>query len=174
MINIVLFQPEIGPNTGNIIRSCFVAGLKLHIIMPIAFDLDPKHLKRPAAGILLSEIEHEIHKNWQNFSEKYGQKNLFFITRYGQKLYTEVDFYTEIETKKDIFFVFGRESTGIPIEILKKNKEKCLRIPMIAKARSLNLANTVAIIAYEFHRQLNFKKLSRFEVLKGTNYLDEN
>ncbi|MBG0730904.1 tRNA (cytidine(34)-2'-O)-methyltransferase [Mycoplasma sp. 'Moose RK'] len=174
MINVVLFQPEIGPNTGNIIRSCFATNLKLHIIKPIAFDLDPKHLKRPAAGILLSDIEHEIHRNWDEFCEKYGKKNWFFITRYGQKLYTEVDFKKEITEKKDIFFIFGRESTGIPIEILKKNKKKCLRIPMLAKARSLNLANSVVIVAYEIHRQLNFQDLSHFEVQKGKNYLDEN
>lgn len=174
MINIVLFQPEIGPNTGNIIRSCFVANLKLHIIKPTAFDLEPKHLKRPAAGILLSDINHEIHNSWDKFSNKYGRNNLFFITRYGQKLYTDVDFGNEISVQKEIFLVFGRESTGIPINILRKNKEKCLRIPMVANARSLNLANTVVIVAYEIHRQRNFHKLSHFEVQKGKNYLDEN
>ncbi|AJR12602.1 TRNA/rRNA methyltransferase [Mesomycoplasma dispar] len=174
MINIVLFQPEIGPNTGNIIRSCFVLNMKLHIIKPIAFDLDPKHLKRPAAGILLSDIEHEIYENWQDFIIKYGKENLYFITRYGKKIYTDVNYNEEINEKSNIFLVFGRESTGIPVEILKKNKEKCLRIPMVAKARSLNLANTVVIVAYEVYRQLDFQDLSRFEVQKGKNYLDKN
>ncbi|WP_337903868.1 tRNA (cytidine(34)-2'-O)-methyltransferase [Mesomycoplasma ovipneumoniae] len=173
MINIVLFQPEIGPNTGNIIRSCFVLNMKLHIIKPIAFDLDPKHLKRPAAGILLSEIQHEIHSDWQNFEKKYSTKNFYFITRYGQKVYSQIDFKTEFNNNNsEIFLIFGRESTGIPIEILKSNKEKCLRIPMSAHARSLNLANSVVIVAYEIYRQLDFSGLSCFEVQKGKNYLD--
>ncbi|WP_434337158.1 tRNA (cytidine(34)-2'-O)-methyltransferase [Mesomycoplasma conjunctivae] len=175
MIHVVLFQPEISPNTGNIIRSCFATKVKLHIIKPIAFDLDPKYLKRPAAGKLLSDIEHEIHANYDDFVEKYGNKNIFYISRYGQKTFSNVDFNKEIEQiDEDIFIMFGRESTGIPKKILQANLEKCLRIPMFAQARSLNLANSVIIVVYEILRQLGYPDLSVYEVQKGKDYLERN
>ncbi|WP_027334317.1 tRNA (cytidine(34)-2'-O)-methyltransferase [Mycoplasma elephantis] len=174
MLNIVLYEPEICPNTGNIIRTCFALKAKLHIIKPLGFDLLPKYLKRPAAGHLLSDIEHEIHENYNEFDKKYKDKNIFYITRYGLKTYSDIDFLKESKKSNDIFVMFGRESTGIDKQILKKNINKCLRIPMYEKNRSINLANSVCVIGYEIMRQLDFPDLSKFEVQKSKDYLLKN
>ncbi|AEC45624.1 tRNA (cytidine(34)-2'-O)-methyltransferase [Mesomycoplasma hyorhinis] len=173
MIHIVLYQPEISPNTGNIIRSCFATNAKLHIIKPIAFELEPRYLKRPAAGKLLSDIEHEIHSNYDEFVKKYGDKKIFYITRYATQTYSDVDFKQIRDNNEDIFLMFGTESTGIPKSILSKNLNTCLRIPMQEKSRSLNLANSVVIVIYEVLRQLNFESLSLYEVQKGKYFLNE-
>ncbi|KKB26913.1 tRNA (cytidine(34)-2'-O)-methyltransferase [Mycoplasmopsis meleagridis] len=173
MLNIVLFEPEISPNTGNIIRTAFALNAKLHIIKPIAFDLDPKYLSRPAAGRLLSDIPHEIHASYKDFYNLYGKKNIYYLTRYGLKNYAQIDYKKELLEKNEIWIMFGKESTGIDKEILIKNLNNCLRIPMVDKMRSINLANTVAIVGYEIMRQLDFKELSLFETQKGKNYLEE-
>lgn len=172
MINIVLFNPEIPNNTGNIIRTCLATGSKLHIIKPIAFDLHPKWMKRSAAGRLLSDIEHEVHDSYEKFVEKYGDKKIHYITRYGQNTYAESDFKYETNDG-EVWVMFGKESTGIPKEILQKDLSRCLRIPMVAKERSLNLATTVMLLAYEIHRQNSFKGLSEFEVQKGKDFIKE-
>ena len=169
MINIILYQPEIPPNTGNIIRTCFATKSRLHIIKPIAFDLKPKWLKRAAAGKWLSDIEYEIHENYDEFNKKYQNKKIWYITRYGQKTYSNANFKNE----EEIWLMFGRESTGIPKEILKNNFEYCLRIPMIKENRSVNLANCVFLLTYEVLRQNNFKNLSKFEIQKGKNWILE-
>lgn len=169
MINIILFQPEIPGNTGNIIRTCLATNSKLHIIKPIAFSLTPKWMKRTAAGNLLSDIQHEIHENYKSFSKKYASKKIFYITRYGLKNYANTNF--KNNRKKDIFVMFGRESTGIPKTILQNSLDTCLRIPMAPNVRSLNLATTVMLIAYEIHRQNNFQGLSLYEVQKGKNWI---
>lgn len=174
MIHIVLYQPEISPNTGNIIRSCFATRAKLHIIKPIAFDLEPRYLKRAAAGKLLSDIEFEVHSSYEHFVNKYGNKNIFYITRYGQKVHSDVDFVDNYKTNEDIFFLFGTESTGIPKWILRPNLSKCLRIPMYSECRSLNLANTVVIVLYEVLRQLNYAGLSTLEVQKGYDFIEKD
>lgn len=98
----------------------------------------------------------------------------FYITRYGLKSYDKVDFKNEYSKDKNIFFMFGRESTGIDKEILKNNIDKCLRIPMVSKMRSINLANTVCIVGFEFMRQMNWKGLSLYEIQKGKEYLLED
>ncbi|WP_369024243.1 tRNA (cytidine(34)-2'-O)-methyltransferase [Mycoplasmopsis synoviae] len=174
MLNIVLYQPEISPNTANIIRSCYALGAKLHIIKPLGFDLHPKYFKRAAAGRLLSDIRHEVHDSYLDFYNKYKNANVFYITRYGLKSYDKVDFKNEYSKDKNIFFMFGRESTGIDKEILKNNIDKCLRIPMVSKMRSINLANTVCIVGFEFMRQINWEGLSLYEVQKGKEYLLED
>ncbi|MBN3534768.1 tRNA (cytidine(34)-2'-O)-methyltransferase [Mycoplasma procyoni] len=171
MLNIILYQPEISPNTGNIIRTCFALGAKLHIIKPIAFELEPRFLKRPAAGKRLSDIRHEVHANYDQFLEKYGNKKIYYITRYGQKTYSEVDFKKEEEQNEDIFVMFGTESTGIPKKILQKDLDACLRIPMVEENRSINLANSVVVVGYEIMRQLDFKNLSKYEVQKGKDFI---
>ncbi|VEU59126.1 tRNA (cytidine(34)-2'-O)-methyltransferase [Mesomycoplasma neurolyticum] len=171
MINIVLYQPEISPNTGNIIRTCFAIGAKLHIIKPIAFDLDPKYLKRPAAGKRLSDIRHEIHSSYDEFQKLHGHKNIYYLTRYALNIYSDIDFKKEFDSKQEIFLMFGTESTGIPKKILQNNLNNCLRIPMVPEARSINLANSVFLLAYEVMRQLNFKNLSLFEVQKGKEFI---
>ncbi|WP_117275720.1 tRNA (cytidine(34)-2'-O)-methyltransferase [Mycoplasmopsis edwardii] len=171
MLNIVLFQPEISPNTGNIIRTCFALGAKLHIIKPISFDLHPKYLKRAGAGRMLSDIRHEVHESYQAFYEKYKDKNIFYITRYGLKTYEQQDYKAELEQNKEVWLMFGRESTGIDKEILKNNLDNCLRIPMVSAMRSINLANSVCVIGFEVMRQLNWQNLSIYEVEKGKDFL---
>ncbi|AXE60705.1 RNA methyltransferase [[Mycoplasma] phocae] len=171
MINIILYQPEISPNTANIIRTCFSANAKLHIIKPIAFDLHPHWLKRGAAGHFLSEIQHEIHENYEQFFQKYGHKNIYYITRYGLKNYSNVSFGTELQNSNELWIMFGTESTGIPKKIMQKNIDNCLRIPMNINCRSLNLANSVAIVLYETLRQNNFDGLSEYESQKGKDFI---
>ncbi|WP_369086075.1 tRNA (cytidine(34)-2'-O)-methyltransferase [Metamycoplasma spumans] len=173
MINIVLYEPEISPNTSNIIRTCYAANAKLHIIKPIAFDLHPHWMKRSGAGHFLSEIPHEIHNSYADFEKKYGNKNIFYITRYGLKNYADVKLKEELNTHGDIWFMFGTESTGIPKKIMQNKIENCLRIPMYFECRSLNLANTVAIVLYEMLRQNDYEGLSKFEHQKGKNFILE-
>ncbi|ENY69488.1 tRNA/rRNA methyltransferase [Mycoplasmopsis bovigenitalium 51080] len=173
MLHIVLYQPEICPNTGNIIRTCYALGAKLHIIKPIGFELLPKWLSRPAAGRLLSDIQHEIHASYDDFYKKYSSKNIFYITRYGQKSYVEPNYKNVAMQDHEIWVMFGRESTGIDKQILSSNISNCLRIPMVSAMRSLNLANCVSIIGFEIMRQLDFEGLSYFESQKGKFYLNE-
>lgn len=173
MINIVLYQPEIPTNTGNIIRTCLATGSKLHIIKPISFDLHPKWIKRAGAGRLLSDIQHEVHESYDAFKQKYGDKKIFYVTRYGQHNYSDAPF-TKVENETgEIWLMFGRESTGIPKEILKTSLDTCLRIPMVPEERSLNLATTVTLLSYEVHRQTGFKGLSQYEVQKGADFIEK-
>ncbi|WP_084177989.1 tRNA (cytidine(34)-2'-O)-methyltransferase [Mycoplasma buteonis] len=174
MLNIVLYQPEICPNTGNIIRTCFALGAKLHIIKPIGFDLHPKWLRRYGAGRMLSDIPHEVHASYEDFAKKYNDKKIFYVTRYGLKTYADVDYKTEYQNTKEVWMMFGRESTGIDKKVLQDHLEDCIRIPMVSAMRSINLANCVSILGFEVMRQLEFVELSIYEVEKGKNYLIEN
>ena len=173
MINIVLYQPEIPTNTGNIIRTCLATGAKLHIIKPISFDLHPKWMKRSGAGRLLSDIKHEVHASYEDFKNKYGDNKIFYVTRYGQNNYSDASFKKSMDTNGEVWLMFGRESTGIPKEILKTSLDTCLRIPMVPEERSLNLATTVTLLAYEVHRQTGFRGLSEYEVQKGKDWINE-
>lgn len=176
MLNIVLYQPEIFPNTGNIIRTCFALNAKLHIIKPISFDLHPKYLKRAGAGKMLSNIQHEIHDNYTEFIKKYKDKKIYYVTRYGLKLYTENNYKQDVLDNSEVWIMFGRESTGIDKYILKENVKNCIRIPMVSQMRSLNLANCVSIVGFEIMRQLDFNELSFYEDQKGKYYIlnDDN
>ncbi len=167
MINVVLYQPEIPPNTGNIIRTCYATGAKLHIIKPIAFDINHPNIKRAAAGRTINDIEYEIYDNYEEFNKKHSNKKIYYLTRYGMTNYCSIDFKNE----SDIWIMFGTESTGIPKKILKNSIETCLRIPMTSKCRSLNLANTVNLVVYEILRQKNFVGLSEYEVQKGKDFI---
>lgn len=167
MINIVLFEPEIPQNTGNIMRTCVVFNMKLHIIEPIGFSLDEKHLKR-AHMDYIDKLDYKIYKNWNEFYSKHNDGQYAYFTRYAMKSFDECKFDAN---QSNIYLVFGKESTGIDKHILKDNLEYCYRIPMIADARSLNLSNTVAIGAYECLRQIGFDGLSDREVIKGEDFL---
>ncbi len=169
MINVVLYQPEIAPNTGNIIRSCFATGAKLHIIKPLAFELHPKWMKRPSAGKFITDIQHEVHESYEAFRKKYGKEVIYYVTRYGQQYHSTPEY--SKHKGKDIFLMFGRESTGIPMNILKDNLAMCVRVPMTEASRSLNLANTVMLMIYEVSRQLDYDGLSKFEVQKGKDWI---
>lgn len=171
MIHIVLYQPEKPENTGNILRTAMATGSIVHLIKPYSFYLDDKHLKRAGMDYIDKTIIHE-HLNWNEFKEGLKENDkLFYLTRYGHKLPASFN-YTEVEG--DIYLVFGKESTGIPKTILKDNLDTCIRLPMVADARSLNLSNTVAIMVYEVLRQLDYPGLSGDEVLKGADFLEEN
>ena len=165
MINIVLYEPEIPQNTGNIMRTCSVFEMKLHLIEPLGFSLDEKHLKRCGLDYI-SELDYTVYKNWDEFiKDKEGQ--FVFFSRYALKSFDECVF----DKEKDIYMVFGKESTGIDKQILKDHLDECYRIPMRKDARSLNLSNCVAIGAYECLQQTGFGDLSDREVIKGEDFL---
>ena len=169
MIHIVLFEPEIPQNTGNIIRTAMATGSVLHLIKPYGFVLDEKHLQR--AGMdYISEAEIHQHLNWQDFLDSEKPVNIYYLTRYGHKAPDQFDFTV---SEEDIYLVFGKESTGIPKHILKDNMDNCIRLPMVADARSLNLSNCVAIMVYEVLRQLGYPGLSHDEVLKGNRFVED-
>lgn len=169
MIHIVLFQPEIPQNTGNIMRTCAATNTRLHIIKPMGFKLDEKSVRRSGMDYR-DMVEAEVYEDFDDFSSK-NNGRYFFITRYGQKAPSDVKFQA---VKEDIYLIFGRESTGIPKSILRPHIEDCLRLPMVADARSLNLSNTVAIVVYEVLRQLDYPGLSPVEVLKGEDWLSHD
>ncbi len=165
MINIVLYEPEIPQNTGNIMRTCSVFEMGLHLIEPLGFSLDEKHLRRSGMDYI-EDVDYKVYKNWESFLEgKNGQ--FVFFSRYGMRSFQECVF----EKDKDIYLVFGKESTGIDKKILKQNIDSCYRIPMRKDARSLNLSNCVAIGAYECMRQIGFGDLSDREFIKGEDFL---
>ncbi|MCI8638829.1 MAG: tRNA (cytidine(34)-2'-O)-methyltransferase [Coprococcus sp.] len=149
MLNIVLFEPEIPANTGNIGRTCAAAGVRLHLIGPLGFRLDEKSLKR--AGMdYWKELDVVDYIDFPDFLEKNPGAKLYMATTKSPNLYTEVRY------EPDCFIMFGKESAGIPENILIHHKKDTMRIPMIGDARSLNLANSVAIVLYEALRQNGF------------------
>ena len=169
MINVVLFEPEIPQNTGNIMRTCMAFNMKLHIIEPIGFSLDDQHLKR-AHMDYINELDYKIYKNWDEFYNTHKEGQYAFFTRYGIHSFDECVF---DKNQDNIYLVFGKESTGIDKKILKDNIESAYRLPMKADARSLNLSNCVAIGAYECLRQIGFDGLSDREVIKGADFLEK-
>lgn len=170
MIHVVLYEPEIPQNTGNIIRTCMATSSMLHMIKPYGFFFDEKHLQR--AGMdYIDGAEILEYLSWEDFLRKRQPKNIYFSTRYGHKSADKFDFKS---CGEDIYLVFGRESTGIPKQILKDNLDRCIRIPMKAEARSLNLSNCVAVLVYEVLRQLDYPELSLDEQQKGRDFLERN
>jgi tRNA (cytidine/uridine-2'-O-)-methyltransferase len=154
-IHVALFEPAIPANTGNIARTCAGTGAKLHLIKPLGFSTDDKMLKR--AGLdYWSHVDVHYHDGIYELFAKYPKAQFYFITKFGKKPYTSFDY---SETSADIFFVFGKETTGLPEEIIKENEERCLRIPMNDHIRALNLSNTAAILVYEALRQQSFPNL---------------
>ncbi|MDD3163177.1 MAG: tRNA (uridine(34)/cytosine(34)/5-carboxymethylaminomethyluridine(34)-2'-O)-methyltransferase TrmL [Sphaerochaetaceae bacterium] len=153
-INVVLFEPEIPQNTGNIARTCAAAGADLHLVGPLGFCIDEKHVRR--AGLdYWDAVNIFQYKDIQQFMEEHGNENLFFYTTKAHHCYSD-----DVYHAPDIWLVFGKESAGIPEEILVRHPDRCLRIPMISDTRSLNLSNSVAIAVYEALRQNGFKDLT--------------
>lgn len=149
MLNIVLHEPEIPANTGNIGRTCVAAGARLHLIEPLGFRLDEKSLKR--AGMdYWKDLDVTTYIDYEDFLEKNPGAKIYMATTKAEKIYTEVNY------EPDCYIMFGKESSGIPEEILVKHKEESIRIPMVGDIRSLNLGNSVAIVLYEALRQNNF------------------
>lgn len=166
MIHIVLYEPEIPQNTGNIMRTCVATGSMLHLIEPMGFSVDEKHLRR--AGLdYRKDLVMEVHPNWEDFVSRYPA-DYYYISRYGKHAPDQFDF---TAVNGDLFFVFGKESTGIPRRIMERNLSHQIRLPMVKEARSLNLSNCVAVITYECLRQLGYPGLSRTEYLKGPDYI---
>jgi tRNA (cytidine/uridine-2'-O-)-methyltransferase len=153
-INVVLYQPEVPSNTGNIARTCAATDTTLHLIRPLGFSTDDKMLKR--AGLDYWEFVNIIYyDSIDEFFEK-NQGEFFYLTKFGEKPHTSFDY---SDLNKEYYFVFGRETTGLPKEVREANKERCLRIPMTDNVRSLNLSNTAAILVYEALRQQNYRDL---------------
>lgn len=172
MIHVVLYEPEIPANTGNIMRTCAAFNVKLHLIEPLGFYLDEKHLRRAGMDYLL-KTDYTIHHDWHAF--KGGRDGAFYyVTRYGSHLPSSFDYHRDDQQGKDIYLVFGKESTGIDKEILYENLDHCIRIPMVPEARSLNLSNCVALCVYEVLDQLGFPGLCTSETIKGADFLVQN
>lgn len=168
MNNIVLFEPEIPGNTGNIMRTCVATDTKLHLIKPLGFSLDDKYLKRSSTNYM-DNLNYEVYENFDDFKSK-NEGIYYYFTRYGKKPHTSFDYSNKEE---NIYLIFGKESTGIPKEILSNNLDNCMRIPMTDKVRALNLSNCAAIVLYEVLRQQDYRDLLRTEPHKGADYLEK-
>ena len=165
-LNIVLFEPEIPSNTGNIGRTCVATGSRLHLIEPLGFKLNEKALKR--AGMdYWKDLDVTTYINYEDFLEKNPGAKIYMASTKAPNLYTEVDY------EPDCYIMFGKESAGIPDEILVEHKENCVRIPMWGDIRSLNLSNSVAIVLYEALRQNGFEKMNMEGHLHRLHWKDE-
>ena len=167
MNHIVLFEPEIHGNTGNIMRTCVATDTKLHIIKPIGFDLDSSKIKRSGVNYI-DKLDYTVYENWQDFVSK-NKGTYYYFTRYGHKPHDSFDYTKE----ENVYLIFGKESTGIPKEILREDLEHCMRIPMTKNVRSLNLSNCAAICIYEVLRQQNYEGLLFKEPHKSEDFIIE-
>ena len=168
MINIVLYEPEIPENTGNIMRTCAGTNSRLHLIEPLGFALDEKKIKRSGVNYI-DKVNYQRYLDFEDFQNK-NQGEYYYFTRYGTKPYSEIDF---SDSTKNIYLIFGKESTGIPKEILHNNLDRCYRIPTSDNIRALNLSNCVALVTYEALRQQHFPSLLRSDPFKGEDYLEK-
>ncbi len=151
-MNIVLFEPEIPANTGNIGRTCVATGTKLHLIKPLGFSIDEKAVRR--AGLdYWQYLDLEVYENYEDFCIKNPNAKVYYATTKGKNVYTDVKY------EPDCFLMFGKESAGIPEEILVQHPDEAVRIPMIGDIRSLNLGNSVAVLLYEALRQNDFAQM---------------
>ena len=169
MLNIVLCEPEIPANTGNIMRTCVATHTKLHLIKPLGFSLEEKYIKRCGAGYI-DKCDYTLYENIDEFFDK-NKGTYYFLTRYGHKPHSSFDYSNKDE---NIYFIFGKESTGIPFDILKPYIDNCLRIPMTSDVRALNVSNTVAIVLYEAFRQQEYDGLLFDEPHKDSNIIENS
>ena len=153
-LNIVMVEPEIPQNTGNIVRTCAAIVAKLHLVHPLGFDISDKYLKR--AGLdYWEKLNIEEHDSLESFLSKYSGKTMFFSTTKGKNVYSDVNY----EEYDEVFILFGKETKGLPEKLLMENIDNTIRIPMKDGLRSLNLSNSVAIVAYEICRHCGFENL---------------
>ena len=165
-MNIVLFEPEMPMNTGNIGRTCVATNTRLHLIEPLGFKLNEKAVKR--AGLdYWDKLDVTVYSDFQDFLDRNPGAKIYMATTKAPKTYTEVEY------EPDCYIMFGKESAGIPEEILVENKENCVRIPMWGDIRSLNLSNSVAIVLYEALRQNGFEKMNMEGQLHRLHWKDE-
>lgn len=169
MLNVVLFEPEIPQNTGNIMRTCVATNTTLHLIKPLGFKVDDASLKRSGVNYI-DKLKWYVYENWEDFLSKNQNGTFYFLTRYGHKPHSSFDY---SNLNENIYFVFGKESTGIPKNILKPHIDKCMRMPMTSNVRALNLSNTVAIMLYEALRQRNYNGLLFDEQHKSKTEIED-
>ena len=169
MLNIVLFEPEIPGNTGNIMRTCVATHTRLHLIKPLGFSLDDSYIKRSGVNYI-NDCNYSVYENIDDFYSK-NEGTFYYLTRYGHKPHTSFNY---TNTDENIYFIFGKESTGIPTKYLKPHIDKCMRIPMTDKVRALNLSNSVAIVLYEALRQQDYLDLLRDEPHKSKYFIEES
>ncbi len=163
-LNIVLVEPEIPSNTGNISRTCSVIGASLHLVHPLGFDIDEKAVRR--AGLdYWGDLDIHEYNSFDEVRLKYPDGEFYYCTTKASNTYSRTKFPTNEDT--DIFLVFGKETKGLPEELIKDNLERAIRIPMKNDKRSLNLSNSVAIVAYEVLRQNNFENLEEEGLFKN-------
>ena len=167
MIHIVLYRPEKPQNTGNIMRTCVDIHATLHIIGPITFSIESKDLKRVGMDYI-DDLKLFYYSSYEEFIKENPQADIYYVTRYAHHVYSGYDFSHQLN---DVYLMFGRESTGIPHDILKEHPHRLMRIPMVPEARSLNLSNCVALVAYEVLRQQDFPNLATEEAIKGPDFL---
>ncbi|RRN70878.1 tRNA (uridine(34)/cytosine(34)/5-carboxymethylaminomethyluridine(34)-2'-O)-methyltransferase TrmL [Peribacillus simplex] len=154
-IHVVLYQPQIPANTGNIARTCAGTDTSLHLIRPLGFSTDDKQLKR--AGLDYWEnVKIHYYDSLEEFYEKNAGGEFYYLTKFGEQPHSSFDY---SDQESEIYFIFGRETTGLPKELIQENMDRCLRIPMTDKVRSLNLSNTAAILIYEALRQQDYREL---------------
>lgn len=166
MLNIVLHEPEMPANTGNIGRTCVAAGARLHLIEPLGFSINDKMVKR--AGLdYWDKLDVTVYDDFNDFCERNPGAKIYMATTKAHKIYTEVSY------EPDCYIMFGKESAGIPEEILVDHEDTCVRIPMIGDIRSLNLSNSVAIVLYEALRQNNFDHMNQEGHLHRLEWHDE-
>ena len=166
MLNIVLHEPEMPANTGNIGRTCVAAGARLHLIEPLGFSINDKMVKR--AGLdYWDKLDVTVYDDFNDFCERNPGAKIYMATTKAHKTYTEVSY------EPDCYIMFGKESAGIPEEILVVHEDTCVRIPMIGDIRSLNLSNSVAIVLYEALRQNNFDHMNQEGHLHRLEWHDE-
>ena len=166
MVNVVLYEPEIPENTGNIMRTCAAVNARLHLIRPLGFAMSSGVVKRSGVNYL-DKVNYTLYDDFDDFLDK-NPGEYYFFTRYGKKCHSEFDF---SDIKKNIYLIFGKESTGIPKEILRNHLERCIRIPCSDNVRCLNVANSVAIALYEVKRQQKYYDLIKYEPFKGEDWL---
>lgn len=166
MLNIVLHEPEMPANTGNIGRTCVAAGARLHLIEPLGFSINDKMVKR--AGLdYWDKLDVTVYDDFNDFCQRNPGAKIYMATTKAHKTYTEVSY------EPDCYIMFGKESAGIPEEILVDHEDTCVRIPMIGDIRSLNLSNSVAIVLYEALRQNNFDHMNQEGHLHRLEWHDE-
>ena len=166
MVNVVLYEPEIPENTGNIMRTCAATNAKLHLIRPLGFVLSDSIIKRSGVNYI-DKVNYTLYDDYEDFCSK-NVGEYYFFTRYGKNAHSEFNF---ADKDKNIYLIFGKESTGIPKEILKENVNNCIRIPCTNNVRCLNVSNSVAIALYEVMRQQDYPNLFRVEPFKGEDYI---
>lgn len=171
MNNIVLYQPEIPQNTGNIMRTCVATNTILHLIKPFGFILDDAHIKRSGVNYI-DKLEYYVYDSFDDFLDKNNEGEFYYFTRYGHKSHSSFNYSNS--DNKNLYFIFGKESTGIPKDILKDRLDRCIRIPMSENVRALNLSNCCAIVIYEALRQQNYNDLLFDEPHKGIDYLEKD